>query len=99
MKKYMLIGLGCLAFAGSGSLSETQAGVQVSVNLGGHGYYQERHYQRPHRNYYRDYCYEEPVYYCPPPVYRRPVVVYSRPPAYYNRRPVYPSYHSSYGCR
>jgi hypothetical protein len=73
MKKCMLIGLSCLAFLGTGVLTKAEAGVQVSINLGG-----PRYYHRPAPVY----CWPEPAYHydCPPPVvYRRRVVVYSRP--------------------
>lgn len=91
MKKLLLIGLGCLAFTGAGVLTEAQAGVQVSINLGGY-----------HRPYYRPapVYYPAPGYYydCPPAVvYRRPVVVYSRPPVYHAPRAVV--YGHPYVCR
>jgi|GEM_PF-4696323 len=65
MKKYVAIGLGCLALSLMGSANQAQAGLRVFVNLG-----QPSYYCPPPR----------PVYYYPPPVYCPPrVVVYHRP--------------------
>jgi hypothetical protein len=91
MKKLLLIGLGCLIFAGIGSLSEAQAGVQVSINLGGSRPHYS-HYYGPPRAYYYDPC---------PPVvsYCRPVVIYSRPPAYYYAPRHHQVYYQPYACR
>jgi hypothetical protein len=94
MKKYMLVGLGIFAFATMGTYSEAQAGVQVSINLGGSRPY---YYQRQAPIYY-----SEPVYYYdyrPPVTYRRAPVYYSRPPVYYYSAPVYSNRRPPYACR
>ncbi len=87
MKKFMFIGLGCLAFAVLGSFSKAEAGVQVSINLGnGHPYY------RPAPLY----CGPQPVVvYRPRPAYY-PYPYYAAP-VYYRRYP-YP-YVYPYACR
>lgn len=108
MKKLLVISLTTVGLSLMGILSNAQAGVTVSVNLGSSGY---SHYRHHAPVYYSP----QPRYYCPPPVviyeqpryhyYRpEPVIIYQSHPRSFHRRsrlPVYQTHPSQvYGhCR